>query len=320
MPMLNVWRRLIYSALLIVAGLVLIVSYSVADQARVAQAQQEQRFASWETQLAQVRLIRAGYFDVQNKIGQIDPVLPGLATNEVDLLTGRLEQDLVVGDLADAELVLAELDVVVDQVLLHQVEIAQTEIQRLSGLITENLDLIDQLLGDMAVVPPNVQQVLVVEATPVMERLDLARGWVEASSQEIQRRRAVLATVQKQILIQKSTSTLSMVEDGQTVFSMPVSLGRAGWNTRSGEFAVLDKLGTVWSYWQIWLPYWMGIYYAGSSENGIHGLPFDNAGNVYWTRQVGKADITYGCVMPDDPNMIRLYQWADVGTPVTVVW
>jgi len=110
-----------------------------------------------------------------------------------------------------------------------------------------------------------------------------------------------------------------MYENGQVVHSMPLSLGRRGWDTRSGDFAVLDKLGTVWSYWQIWLPNWMGIYFAGASENGIHGLPYDDAGNVYWINSIGKEDITYGCVMPRDPDMNKLYNWAEVGVPVTIV-
>jgi hypothetical protein len=47
-----------------------------------------------------------------------------------------------------------------------------------------------------------------------------------------------------------------------------------GNSTRIGTFKVLDKIPNAYSNsFNIWMPYWMGIYYSGTLENGIHGLP-----------------------------------------------
>ncbi len=183
----------------------------------------------------------------------------------------------------------------------------------------ENRKQIDLLIGDLDVIPVDAVEKMRDEQIHPYSRLRLARKWIEASSKELRRRKAELAQVQKKIIIDKSDKQLYMLEDGREVYSMPVSLGRNGWNTRTGEFEILDKLGTIWSYWDIWLPRWMGIYFAGSSENGIHGLPYDNMGNVYWEDSIGKYNVTYGCVMPKDEDMVKLYGWAEVGTPVSIV-
>ena len=69
----------------------------------------------------------------------------------------------------------------------------------------------------------------------------LAREWVEEGAQEIKRRRVESDQAQKQIVIKKSEKRLYMLENGEKIFSMPVSLGRSGARTRSGDFAILDK-------------------------------------------------------------------------------
>jgi lipoprotein-anchoring transpeptidase ErfK/SrfK len=66
------------------------------------------------------------------------------------------------------------------------------------------------------------------------------------------------------------------------------------------------------------MPFWLGIYWAGGSENGIHGLPWDaTTGVQIWSGNVGKP-ITYGCVMLDNVNAKLLYDMAWIGMPVIV--
>ena len=66
------------------------------------------------------------------------------------------------------------------------------------------------------------------------------------------------------------------------------------------------------------MPYWLGIYWAGASENGIHGLPWNaKSGVQVWTGNVGKP-ITFGCVMLDNVNAKMLYNTAWIGMPVVI--
>ncbi len=97
------------------------------------------------------------------------------------------------------------------------------------------------------------------------------------------------------------------------------STGRPGAATRPGTYRVQSKLPKAYgSTWNIWMPYWLGIYWAGASENGIHGLPWNaKTGAQVWTGYVG-TPITYGCVMLDNVNAKMLYDVAYIGMPVII--
>lgn len=107
---------------------------------------------------------------------------------------------------------------------------------------------------------------------------------------------------------------------GETVIAKWVcSTGRSGSATRPGTYRIQSKLPKAYgSTWDIWMPYWLGIYWAGASENGIHGLPWDaQTGNQIWSGYLG-TPITYGCVMVDNVNAKMLYDMAYIGMPVIV--
>ena len=66
------------------------------------------------------------------------------------------------------------------------------------------------------------------------------------------------------------------------------------------------------------MPYWLGIYWAGASENGIHGLPWNaSTGVQIWSGNVG-TPITYGCVMLNNTHAKMLYDMAYIGMPVII--
>ena len=107
---------------------------------------------------------------------------------------------------------------------------------------------------------------------------------------------------------------------GTTVIAQWVcSTGRRGAGTKVGTFRVQSKMDKAYgSRWNIWMPYWLGIYYAGGSENGIHGLPWNaSTGVQIWSGNVG-TPITYGCVMLNNTNAKTLYDMAYIGMPVVV--
>ena len=107
---------------------------------------------------------------------------------------------------------------------------------------------------------------------------------------------------------------------GETLISKWVcSTGRRSSPTVPGTYRIQSKLPKAWgSRWGFWMPYWLGIYWAGGSENGIHGLPWNpKTGVQVWTGSVGKP-ITYGCVMLDNVNAKMLYNMAWIGMPVII--
>ena len=97
------------------------------------------------------------------------------------------------------------------------------------------------------------------------------------------------------------------------------STGRRSFPHSPGTYRIQSKLPKAWgSRWGFWMPYWLGIYWAGASENGIHGLPWNaKTGVQVWSGSVGKP-ITYGCVMLDNVNAKMLYNMAWIGMPVII--
>ncbi|MCP4166790.1 MAG: LysM peptidoglycan-binding domain-containing protein [Chloroflexi bacterium] len=97
------------------------------------------------------------------------------------------------------------------------------------------------------------------------------------------------------------------------------STGQRRYGTKTGTFRVQSKLRKAFgSSWNIWMPYWLGIYWSGSVENGFHGLPWKaNSGRKIWGGLVG-TPATFGCVMLRDAPMKKLWNWADIGTKVVI--
>lgn len=123
----------------------------------------------------------------------------------------------------------------------------------------------------------------------------------------------------KYILVDISDQHMYVYESDQMVYSFIASTGMNN-ATRVGTFAVQSKIPSAYgSTWDIWMPYWLGIYWAGGSENGIHALPILSNGGVLWEGFLGRP-ISYGCVVLGTYDAEVLYNWADYGTPVEIQW
>ncbi len=121
----------------------------------------------------------------------------------------------------------------------------------------------------------------------------------------------------KLILVDISQQHLYAYEGDTLIYSFVASTGMNN-ATRVGTFSILDKIPSAYgSSWNIWMPNWMGIYYAGSLENGIHALPILPNGQLLWSGYLG-TPISYGCVVLGTYESELLYIWADVGTPVVI--
>ncbi|NWF63976.1 MAG: L,D-transpeptidase [Chloroflexi bacterium] len=123
----------------------------------------------------------------------------------------------------------------------------------------------------------------------------------------------------KYILVDISEQHMYVYEGEYLVYSFVASTGMNN-ATRTGHFSVLDKIPNAYgATWNIWMPHWLGIYWAGSMQNGIHALPILPNGATLWAGYLG-TPISYGCVVLGTYEAQVLYDWAEVGVPVEIQW
>jgi lipoprotein-anchoring transpeptidase ErfK/SrfK len=123
----------------------------------------------------------------------------------------------------------------------------------------------------------------------------------------------------KLILVDISEQHMYVYEGETLVYSFVASTGMNN-GTRTGTFSVLEKIPNAYgATWDIWMPNWLGIYWAGSLQNGIHALPILPNGATLWAGFLG-TPISYGCVVLDTYDAQVLYDWAEVGVPVEIQW
>jgi lipoprotein-anchoring transpeptidase ErfK/SrfK len=123
----------------------------------------------------------------------------------------------------------------------------------------------------------------------------------------------------KYILVDISEQHMYVYEGDTLVYSFVSSTGMNN-ATRSGTFAVQSKIPNAYgATWDIWMPNWLGIYWSGGLENGIHALPILPNGATLWAGFLGRP-ISYGCVVLGSYEAQLLYDWAVIGTPVEIRW
>ncbi|RPJ21870.1 MAG: murein L,D-transpeptidase [Chloroflexi bacterium] len=123
----------------------------------------------------------------------------------------------------------------------------------------------------------------------------------------------------KYILVDISEQHMYVYEGDVLVYSFVASTGINN-GTRAGTFAVQSKIPNAYgSTWNIWMPSWLGIYWSGGLENGIHALPILSNGATLWEGYLGRP-VSYGCVVLGTYEAQLLYDWAEIGTPVEIQW
>lgn len=124
----------------------------------------------------------------------------------------------------------------------------------------------------------------------------------------------------KQVVVSINNQRMYVYENGQLIWEWTASTGESERPTIPGKYRIQSKFENARSnVWELWMPYWQGIYWAGSVENGIHGqVTFDSGGRL-WEGYLGTR-ITFGCVMISDDHAAQLFNWAEMGTPVSIHW
>jgi lipoprotein-anchoring transpeptidase ErfK/SrfK len=155
---------------------------------------------------------------------------------------------------------------------------------------------------------PGMMEVSIVVDTPVPER---------GSVQSVDAAPAYAGN--KYILVDISEQHMYVYEGDALLWSFVASTGMNN-ATRAGNFHVQSKIPNAYgATWNIWMPNWLGIYYSGGLENGIHALPILPSGARLWAGFLGRP-ISYGCVVLGVYESEQLYNWAEIGTPVEIRW
>jgi len=148
----------------------------------------------------------------------------------------------------------------------------------------------------------------------VMEILENTPAPVYAAPQQ-----SAAYTGSKYILVDISEQHMYVYDGDTLIYSFVASTGINN-ATRVGSFAVQSKIPNAYgATWNIWMPNWLGIYWAGSLENGIHALPILSNGAILWEGYLGRP-VSYGCVVLGTFESSLLYDWAEIGTPVEIQW
>ena len=103
--------------------------------------------------------------------------------------------------------------------------------------------------------------------------------------------------------------------------SYPVAIGKAGWETPTGNYKVMDmQPHPIWE--EPWTGKvilegpnnplgvrWIGFWTDGRNSIGFHGTPAE--------KLVGQA-VSHGCIRMRNRDVVALYEQVKMGTPVTV--
>jgi hypothetical protein len=122
----------------------------------------------------------------------------------------------------------------------------------------------------------------------------------------------------KRIEVNISKQRMYVWQGDTLLYNWVCSTGKSGSGTAAGRFRVQSKIPEAWGgQWSLRMPYWLGIYWAGSIENGIHALPIMANGTTLWAGYLG-TPVSFGCIILSTENARTLYHWAEIGTPVWI--
>ena len=125
-------------------------------------------------------------------------------------------------------------------------------------------------------------------------------------------------TPPRRIEVSLSEKTVKVYEQNTVVRQYICCTGRAAAPTVAGRYEIQSKMPSAYaSKWDLDMPWWLGIYWAGGSENGFHALPILSNGTTLWRGSLGTG-CSYGCIVLDTEDAKELYDWAGMGDVVFV--
>ncbi len=120
----------------------------------------------------------------------------------------------------------------------------------------------------------------------------------------------------KLIDINLKNQVMTIFENGIFIDAFLVSSGKKGMDTPEGSYQIRNKHPRPWSKtYGLYMPHWMAIVPSG--KFGIHELPEWPGGYKEGANHLG-IPVSHGCVRLGVGVAERVYNWAEIGTPVIV--
>ncbi len=123
-------------------------------------------------------------------------------------------------------------------------------------------------------------------------------------------------SIGKYIDVNLKYQVMVIFEDGKALDAYRISSGKKGLETPEGQFKIENKSPRAWSpRYGLFMPNWMAILPSG--EVGIHELPVWPGGFQEGASHLG-VPVSHGCIRLGTQPARRVYDWAEIGTPVLV--
>ena len=148
------------------------------------------------------------------------------------------------------------------------------------------------------------------------------------------------SVIEKEIKIFRSSQQSNLVENGYIVATLDISSGKPGYTTPTGNYKIMNQIPEAYSEkYSLWMSNWMGLVEArdGYQGYGLHSLaywktskPLYPSGTIHNGRlyvgnrvyedavHLGKP-MSHGCIRYGIDESEMLFEWAEVGMPVTVI-
>ncbi len=118
----------------------------------------------------------------------------------------------------------------------------------------------------------------------------------------------------KRIEVNTAAQELSYFLGGVRLGVFPISSGVPAHPTPKGWHIITNKALKAWSPYGLWMPYWLGL---DDGRVGIHELPYWPGGQREGEDQLGRP-VSHGCIRLGLGAAEKIYNWAEIGTPVFV--
>lgn len=120
----------------------------------------------------------------------------------------------------------------------------------------------------------------------------------------------------KYIDVNLANQVMTLFENGRSIDAYIISSGKSGMDTPKGNFFIENQAARPWSkQYGLYMPYWQAITPDG--KYGIHELPEWPSGYKEGANHLG-IPVSHGCVRLGVGPAKRLFEWADIGTPVVI--
>ncbi len=149
--------------------------------------------------------------------------------------------------------------------------------------------------------------------------LERPAAWTKDLTQrvaEVRKYARPLIVTGKYIDIDLSAQVMTIYEDGKLLDAYLVSSGKPGMETPKGSYQIRNKANRPLSKeYGLYMPDWMALVSDG--KFGIHELPEWPSGYKEGANHLG-IPVSHGCVRLGVGPAKRVFDWAEVGTPVVI--